>query len=102
MSKGLEALTELKRCVTSAHLNTRDFVDIALDVEKTSNAIEKELKALEIIKRLPKDYVQTLIGFLKDDWFKDENYYDFIGWCGDETPILISKEEYDLLKEELE
>lgn len=93
MSKGLEALTELKRCVASAHLNTRDFVDIAFDVEKASNAIEKELKAFEIIDK--KSVVVELVR--KTDnveaynfAIKDDNY-----------AIALTQEEYDLLKEVL-
>lgn len=85
MTKGLEALTELKHCITSTHLNTRDFVDIALGVEKTSNAIEKELKAFEVLKKLFKSSFTYK--------YKLKDYLD-CGW--------ITKEEYDLLKEELE
>ena len=91
MSKGLEALKEYRKHQQGVNVYADELLDI----------VEKELKALEIIKRLPKDYTQTLLGFLKDEWFKDENYGDFISWGGDETPILISEEEFNLLKEVL-
>lgn len=96
MNKGLDALTALKHCVTDTHFNTRDFVDIALDVEKTSNIIEKELKALEIIKEKQIDCEGFMV------YAKNRNvdeYNDDI--LGIETIRWLTQEEYDLLKEVL-
>lgn len=91
-----EALEALKRIEHDMEYVTRlDFVEpivrgeaqqelskIYHREEKDLAIIEKELKALEIIKKLPKDYTQTILSFLKDEWF-------------------ISKENFNFLKEEL-
>lgn len=67
----------------------------AIDENKVMQLI-KEHNALEIIRRLPSDYVCDLLGVFRS--FKDYTFGDFISWGGDETPILINEEEYDLLK----
>ena len=77
MSKGLEALERFKQPQMICDLDWDNRVSI----------IEKELKALEIIKNIE--------GFVdKEDFFYDdeEDKYYFFSY-------EITKEEYDLLKE---
>ena len=62
------------------------------------NIIEKELKALEIIKtkNVDIDYIKTCF-YDKKGGFKDYN-----AWVGHDDDEELSQEEYDLLKEVLE
>lgn len=76
MSKGLEALK-----------NFREHYIFELDEEESLNIIEKELKALEIIKEHIK------LGNYK---YNSEETYGLT-----EYTFFISKEEYDLLNEVL-
>lgn len=96
MSKSLKALKMLEVWATNGYTAC-----LPEEAARLSSIIEKELKALEIIKRLPEDYLQTLLSFIRDEWFKDEDFDGFISWGGDETPIIINEEEYNLLKEVL-
>lgn len=71
MSKGLDALNKLKHCINDTHFNSRNFVDIALDVERISNTLEKELKALEVIKnnfRLVGNCLHAKNPYAEDGW----------------------------------
>jgi len=98
MSKGLKALDLLKHCVTDTHFNKRDFVDIALDVEQASNALEKELKALEIIKNKSVNVLRLKITL--------KQYGPLCGFYNalvdtDDDGKCLTQDEYDLLKEVL-
>ena len=84
MSKGLQALDYLKR------EKRRHWIDNDKSSECLDN-IEKDLKALEIIK-VKKVSVSVL---LELDNFTEYNHYcDMVGGCQKLTP-----EEYNLLKE---
>ena len=91
MSKGLDSLRYIAYSVNEV------YDDFEEDFGDDIDIIEKELKALEIIKKLPSDYIKDLLDFIRS--FKDDDFGDFISWGGDETPILIKEEEYNLLKE---
>ena len=80
MSKGLEALEEIKETLSQ--------LDTSFYSKESLNTIEKELKALEIMTKS--------LDIKEEDFFYDdkENVYYFIG-------SEIPKEEYDLLKEVL-
>ena len=91
---GLKALEFLKKCITDAHFDNGDFVDIALEAEECSKIIEKELKAFEIIKKK-----EVNVNMLKASYspiFSDEYYNGNVS-----EKRNLNKEEYDLLKEEL-
>ena len=81
MSKGLEALKEIK----DIRAKTYYVLELKLDDKLTEDLIiiEKELKALEIIK--------PLVNLTKDT----SGCWLWLGLNG----IQISEEEYDLLKE---
>ncbi len=96
MNKGLDLIQRQQIEVISGYPTGNVY--IGLTSEELAE-LEKELKALEIIKRLPTDYLQDLLMFIRDDWFKEDDFGAFISWCGDEIPILINEEEYDVLRE---
>ena len=79
MSKGLEALEDLVETIPFVLLETNSMKYVAI--------IEKELKALEIIKK----HIRVE---------KDE--YGLYWLCGAFGATGISEEEYELLKEVLE
>ena len=86
MDEGLEALNKLLQCITDTRFNTREFVDIALDVEKYNSVIERELKVLNVIKK-------ALINSDKN------NYYGVLGIFIDLKHL--TQEEFNLLQEGL-
>lgn len=94
MSKGSEALCHLKTDYIVLESVNLDYVDIA------EEELEKQEKALEIIKRLlNEDCTGDLLYILhKYDKWED---YDYACDYNDENPILKSKEEFELLKEVL-
>ena len=87
MSKGLEALKELKFNLEDIGYDDNSYL-ISL-----CNDIEKELKALEIIKR--KDICPTKLYCAKD--------YETYLWVCEQDEIdkewILTQEEYDLLNE---
>ena len=87
MTKGLEALEKLKnRPCLSTDWSKKE---INYDYNKEEyDAIEKELKALEIIKEKKVNVKWLLNSYSCDDY---NNWYD----------IHLTEEEYDLLKEVL-
>ena len=93
MCKGLEALKEIKRAYVDLPLDDGLSVCTAITKEykKELKIIEKELKALEIIKK--KHLLEGLVNSIQ----KSKNYDDYKNaYITD-----ITKEEYDLLKEVL-
>ena len=74
------------------------FRNISNDYCEEFEIIEKELKALEIIKtkNVDIDYIKTCF-YDKKGGFKDYN-----AWVGHDDDEELSQEEYDLLKEVLE
>ena len=88
MSKELEALNKIKKCLFWSD-----------DGLKKIDIIEKALKALEIIKKLSMETLSELLFFIRNS--KGATYEEFAEWFGTETPIVITREEYDLLKEVL-
>ena len=76
MSKGLEALKQLKMWATNGYTACKEK-----ECEKIARPIEKELKALEIIKSLPQEEKEILLNAIYTH--------------------TKSEEEYDLLKEVL-
>ena len=101
VEKELKEYQEIKEIMRNHHCEDRfelncklcDYEEMLFDSEEN----KKKLKVLEIIKRLPLDYIKDLIMFVRS--FPEDTFGDFISWGGDETPILINQEEYDLLKE---
>ena len=81
MSKGLEALENIKHYDTRVGLHEKDY-----------ELIEKELKALEIIKERDVD-----VGWLK----RAGNLYHYNMGMGIKSYGALIQEEYDLLKEVL-
>ena len=94
MSKGLEALKNIKKEVSRCLCHSFNNDDEVGCYKPYFDTVEKELKALEIIKRPDFDF----------NWFKiygvNLNYEDFIMIMNLKCNIK-SKEEYDLLKEVL-
>ena len=74
------------------------FRNISNDYCEEFETIEKELKALEIIKtkNVDIDYIKTCF-YDKKGGFKDYN-----SWVGHDDDEELSQEEYELLKEVLE
>lgn len=95
MSKGLEALRKIN-IITLQRTRGRALevveVNVAKYHKKEIDIIEKELEALEIIKK--HNYVNGLKYTLK----KTKNYDEFINYYSID---FFTKEEYDLLKEVL-
>ena len=97
-----EALKSL--CHHCEKLSIRDgfigcpFRNISNDYCEEFEIIEKELKALEIIKtkNVDIDYIKTCF-YDRKGGFKDYN-----AWVGHDDDEELSQEEYDLLKEVLE
>ena len=89
MSKGLQALNYIYQ-----HWNCNHPTHCS-GIEKHFNTIEKELKALEIIKEKK---VNIFTFYECCSWHNPSNYNDSIG-----CPINyeLTQEEYDLLKEVL-
>ena len=88
MSEGLEALEELKQDLTPMHFSRIEKLD-------RYNVIEKELKALEIIKekKVNVDYLDECI---RTEVYPLSTYNDMV-----EDNRKLSQEEYDLLKKVL-
>ena len=92
MSKGLEALKDIKECLFWSDKGLQDI-----------ETIEKELKALEIIKSKSVN-VKNLIIYcfeLKDTY---EDYIDVFNYGDNYWDLgreLLTKEEFNLLKEVL-
>lgn len=88
MSKGLEALKEIKEDAQKGFFSKEDW-------ERT-DIIKKELKALEIIKKKDVD-----IGLLREETL--ESYNDIIRerYNNTETELTLTQEEYELLNEVL-
>ncbi|MBR3889480.1 hypothetical protein IKJ53_03105 [bacterium] len=82
MSKGLEALNSLIETMPFAFLESNTMKDLKI--------IEKELKALEIIK----PFLNEIIGINK----YDEDFFECFIQIGNKRKS-IPKEKYDLLKE---
>lgn len=89
MSKGLEALEDLRFQVGNIHYFTKDLKQTTREVRDSGlfEIIEKELKALEIIVK--KANIRL--------WENHGNYY----FTTTNNVYGISKEKYDLLKEVL-
>lgn len=87
MSKGLEALKRLNNIVAY------DENEELIPIDKDLSIIEKELKALEIIKREP-----SMVGWQAGY----EDYEDYLDNTPEEQRFIKNKEEFDLLKEVLE
>ena len=87
MSKGLEALQYLDDI---AHGRKMD-----LDAHELKLIVEKELRALEIIKKKKVNMISLLSSI---EWHNPSHYNDSVG-----CPIgcELTQEEYDLLKEVL-
>lgn len=85
MNKGLEALKEIRKYSSS-------IVNYGESLNNVCNAIEKELKALEIIKEKPQ---ATL--WLIQVCDKEMEYEDMLCIFKED----ITKEQFDLLKEVL-
>jgi len=81
MSKGLELLKEIKEDVVA------EYID---DYKEHFDIIEKELKALEIIK----PYLNEIVGMN----VYDRDFYECFLQIGNKR-VFITKEKYDLLKE---
>ena len=91
MSKGLEALNKIKDCLEIADEVDGDIVFTGEYEEQESlNIIEKELKALEIIKNKGVD-----ISLFKK--YDDRNLYNY----NYKSEYQLTQKEYDLLKEVL-
>lgn len=88
MSKGLEALKELKECLELE--GALDYIN-----KERTNIIEKELKALEIVKVILTDFIEFNVIELPHI---NKVHYEIKIF---EEPIYVSKEKYDLLKEVL-
>lgn len=100
MSKCLDALANIKREKPTFFSAIYDGGMWEEDVE----TIEKELKALEIIKKKKVD-TRALIAILKEDWTWEDymREEDDVNTGGHQfSNIRLTQEEYDLLKEELE
>ena len=91
MSKGLEALEELKFQVGNITYHTRDLQITSLKVRDSGlfETIEKELKVLEIVKKSVAELV--VLDDLTHAVYDNEFYQS----------IHLTQEEYDLLKEVL-
>lgn len=94
MNKGLEALykianTEMKEQY-KASKNAFVYRVISDEYSKELKIIEKELKALEIIKKIIPSFVHTIKSSKDYDDYSNKNIVPF-----------ISNEDYDLLKEVL-
>ena len=87
MSKGLDAIEKLRQLL----VYEMDDINFMNEVE----TIEKELKALEIIKNT---LGISLYETTNDNKLRETHYYIDIGHC---CSYLITKEQYDLLKEVL-
>lgn len=97
MSKGLEALKEIAIQSVEALIGKQEplrtqKINELLET-KQFKCIEKELKALEIIKEKDTD-----IGWLKNA----EDLCQYNNGMGVNSYSALTQEEYDLLKEELE
>lgn len=99
--KGLEALKQLKdRAVHDEYLYRQDTnrekaISFLNEIDNFVNAIEKELKALEIIKE---KQVNVLI--LKYSFISEEGVEYYNKYFGNED-LHLTQEEYELLKEVL-
>lgn len=89
--KGLEALEEIK--IVNYYEDDEYADDDYLGIRKEIKIIEKELKALEIIKN--HELADTLFSYLKVD--KTPNEWNW----GLPKKMQLTQEEYDLLKEVL-
>ena len=83
MSKGLEALKNIRK--VNYYEDEEEIIEDCFGIEKDLSIIEKELKALEIIKELPDKYKQGLVYILLNALNERK----------------ITQEKYDLLKEVL-
>ena len=91
MSKGLDALRRMAEHIRQADYDKENLEDYnVLQFVDDYQAIEKALKALEIIKREPLGFASLSIFVFKDyeEWEKV-------------NPNSFTKEEFDLLKEVL-
>jgi len=96
MSKGLEAIKHIEDNLVAIHsrIPHPECPDLIRFVRKTYDIdlIEKELKALEIIKREP-----SMVGWQAGY----EDYEDYLDNTPEEQRFIKNKEEFDLLKEVL-
>lgn len=92
MSKGLEALEELKKDLTPMNFSRIEKLDRYKVIEKALKDKEKELKALEIIKKK-----KVNVG----DFVRCKSVEDYNEYCCYGKEETLTQEEYDLLKEEL-
>lgn len=91
MSKGLEALEKLYPKTTYMPYYTRS------ERRAFCKIIEKELKALEIIREKLIN-VEHFVYFATETSLKEEDRFDLASGCGSKP---LTKVEYDLLKEVL-
>ena len=94
--KALEALEELKFQIGNITFHTRDLQITTTKVRDSGlfETIEKSLKALEIIKT-------KYVNISRISRRKHEDYNYLTKWFGCEDEQLLTKEEYELLKEVL-
>lgn len=102
MSKGLECLKDIDNLVGHLLDNADCLVSNEIDYDEAFRTIEKELKALEIIKK--KNVNCFKLRFCKN--LEDYNLY-LEGFVNPETKKIssesyLNQEEFDLLKEVLE
>lgn len=87
MNKGIKALNRL-----TGHIETEFGSDDYYEVKSARDVIEKELKAMEIIRREP-----SMVCWQASY----EDYEEYIENTPEEHRFIENKEEFDLLKEVL-
>jgi len=92
----LEALERIKRFSFVKDCEKDEVSTIGEFLPNTIKSIEKDLKAFEIIKEKRVD-VNDLLLFVSR-----KAYNDFVIACDDNKKRVLTKQEYDLLKEVLE
>lgn len=102
MDKGLEAFENIRTQIRYPKCKRpeRSKEELLSDL----NIVEKELKALEIIKRILKDkkggdYLHYLVNYIRE--YPEDKLCYFVGFMGDEYPILVNDKDYELLREVL-
>ena len=97
MSKSLEALEKIGEC--DLHSEREDYCFLKNVYTNEYKIIEKELKALEIIKNKPQAEISLIA------WGKIKTYEEYLKkvgeWDEGYGDLILTQEEYDLLKEVL-
>lgn len=93
MNKGLESLSKI---IDWIKFKDKDLI---VPITQQLKCVEKELKALEIIK--DKDISPALVTDIKLDRISYEYYIENNNWLGRYGKRVLSKEDFDLVKEVL-